>query len=116
MIQKYAAALISVAITLVAALAQLTGAVTIADAVQLALLALNSFLIYLVPLFGSDARSIAKTAVAVIVAVLTALAPLILPGHQITGPEWAVVVLAALQAFGAHLGVQLRNDSVEVPA
>ncbi len=104
---KFSAALIAIAITLVGALAQLTGNVTPSDAVQLVLLAVNALVVYLVPLAGTAAQSTYKTIAAVIVAILTAVAPFVVSGH-ISGAQIAVVVLAGLQVLGAHVGVQMR--------
>lgn len=114
--QKYAAALTALAITLVGALAQLTGPVTWADAIQVALLGVNAVIIYLVPLAAASWQGRWKTIAAIAIALLTALAPLAAPGHSISGSEIVVVVLAGLQAFGAHIGVQLRKDETELAA
>ncbi|MBW4033040.1 MAG: hypothetical protein HIU88_10290 [Acidobacteria bacterium] len=109
-VSKYAPALIPLAIVLVGALAQLTGHITLIDALQLIPLAGNALLIYLVPLFGTAARSGWKTGVAVLGALITAGIPYAATGH-ITGSQIAIVILAGLQALGAHIGVQIRNDA-----
>jgi hypothetical protein len=105
---KYAAALIQIAIVLVAALAQLTGRVTLVDALQLIALGANALLVYLVPLFGAAMRSGWKTGVAVLGALIAAGIPFATV-HHITGSQIAVVLLAGLQVLGAHIGVQIRN-------
>lgn len=107
---KYAPALIQIAIVLVGAFAQITGRITITDALQLIPLVANAFLVYLVPLFGAAMRSGWKTGVAVIGALATSAVPLVATGH-ITGAQIAIVLLAGLQVLGAHIGVQIRNDA-----
>ena len=107
---RYASALIQLTIVLVGAFAQLTGRLTITDALQLIPLAGNAVLVYLVPLFGASMRSGWKTGVAVVGALAAAAVPLVRTGH-ITGAEIAVVLLAGLQVLGAHIGVQIRNDA-----
>jgi hypothetical protein len=109
-LSKYAAALIPLTIVVVAALAQLTGRITLVDALQLIPLAANAVLVYLVPLFGTSMRSGWKTGVAVLGALITAGIPYAAT-HHITGAQIAIVVLAGLQALGAHIGVQIRNDA-----
>jgi hypothetical protein len=110
---KYSSSLIQIAIVLVAALAQLTGRVTLVDALQLLALGANALLVYLVPLFGTAMRSGWKTGVAVLGALVAAGVPFATTGH-ITGSQIAVVLLAGLQVLGAHVGVQIRNDAAGV--
>lgn len=107
---KYAAALIQIAIALVGALAVLKGPITLAAALQLVPLVANVIIVHLVPLFGPAMRSGWKTGCAIAVAVAAAAAPLVLT-HHITGGQAIVVLLAGLQALGAHIGVQIRNDA-----
>jgi hypothetical protein len=109
-VNRYAAALIAIAIDLVAALSTISGPITVAGAVQLALLIIGSVGVYLLPLLGQYAAG-AKIAAAVITAALTALAPLLVDG-TITGPQLALVALAALKVLGAKVGVELRKDDV----
>lgn len=109
---KYAAALIQLTIVLVGALAQLTGRITFTDGLQLIPLAGNAVLVYLVPLFGPDARSGWKTGIATLGALVAAGIPFATTGH-ITGAQLAIVLLAGLQALGAHIGVQIRNNAAD---
>lgn len=111
---KYAAALIQLAIALVGALAVLHGPITLAAALQLVPLAGNVVLVHLVPLFGPSMRSGWKTGVATAVALAAAAIPFALTGH-ITGGQALVVILAGLQALGAHIGVQIRNGATPAP-
>lgn len=111
---RYAPAIIQLAIVLVGALAQLTGQITVTDALQLIPLAGNAVLVYLVPLFGPAQRSGWKTGIAVLGAVAAAAIPFQQTGH-ITGAQLAVVILAGLQVLGAHVGVQIRNDAASTP-
>lgn len=112
---KYATALIQLTIVLVGALAQLTGRLTVVDALQLIPLAANAVLVYLVPLFGVAMRSGWKTGVAVLGALVTAAIPFA-AAHHITGAQIAIVILAGLQVLGAHIGVQIRNDAAAFAA
>lgn len=107
---KYAPAIIQIAIVLVGALAQLSGRITLVDALQLIPLFANAFLVYLVPLFGAAMRSGWKTGVAVLGALVAAGIPFAAV-HHITAAQIAVVLLAGLQALGAHIGVQIRNEA-----
>lgn len=114
--QKYAAAFIQLAIVLVGAVTQISGHLTLVDGLQLIPLAGNAILVYLVPLFGVNARSGWKTGVATIGALAAAAIPYA-TNHHITGQQILVVTLAGLQVFGAHLGVRIRNDALAaVPA
>lgn len=110
---KYATALIQLTIVLVGALAQLTGRLTLVDALQLIPLAANAVLVYLVPLFGAAMRSGWKTGVAVLGALAAAAIPFATV-HHITGQQIAIVILAGLQVLGAHIGVQIRNDAADL--
>lgn len=112
---KYAAAIIQLAIVLAGALAQLTGTITLVTALQLIVLLANAVVVYLVPLFGTQMRSGWKTGVAILGAIIAAGIPYATT-HHITGPQVALVVLAGLQALGAHIGVQIRNDAALAPA
>lgn len=114
MLSRYSAALTAVAITLVGALAQLTNGFHGADAWQIALLGVNAVAIYVVPLIGAQYSGVAKTVTAIVVALLTAIIPLATQGGDISGAQIAIVVLAGLQAFGAHLGVQMRKDADQI--
>jgi hypothetical protein len=110
MIQKYSAALTAVAITLVAALAQLTNGFHGADAIQIVLLGVNAVAIYFFPLVAAKYQDAAKTSAAVVIAILTAVLPLVTQGGHISGAQIAIVVLAGLQALGSHIGVHLRAE------
>ena len=111
---KYAAAILQLTITLVGALVVLRGPLTVAAALQLVPLAANVILVYFVPLFGVNMRSGWKTGVAVAVAIAAAAVPFATAGH-ITGGQALVVIFAGLQALGAHVGVQIRNDAALLP-
>lgn len=106
----YAAALISIAITLVAFLTQLPdGNVSPVALVQLALLAASAIGVYLLPLLPGRWRAGLKTGLDVLAAILTAAVPFVIAGH-ITAMQLAIVVLAALKALGTEIGVQLRTS------
>ena len=107
---KYAPAIIQLAIVLVGALAQLTSHITLVDGLQLIPLAANVVGVYFLPLLGAAQRSGWKTGLAVVGALVAAGIPFA-ANHAITGAQVAIVILAGLQALGAHVGVQIRNDA-----
>lgn len=112
-LSKYAPAIFQLTITLVGALVVLRGPLTLAAALQLVPLAANVVLVYFVPLFGVNMRSGWKTGVAVAVALAAAAVPFATV-HHITGGQALVVIFAGLQALGAHIGVQIRNDAASL--
>lgn len=107
-LSKYAPALIQFAIVLVGAFAQISGHITLVDALQLIPLAVNAFTVYFARLFGTAMRSGWKTGAAVVGALAAAAIPFATT-HHITGAQVAIVILAGLQVLGAHIGVQIRN-------
>ena len=109
MTTRYAAAIISVLITVIGAVAALND-VSWPIIVQLAILTLTSFTTYLLPLVPAKWAGAAKTGLEILGAILTAIVPFVLAGH-ITGPQVALVLLAALKALGAEVGVQARVNA-----
>lgn len=106
MTNRYAAAVLSILITLAGAVAALNQ-VTWPIIVQLAILTVTAFTTYLLPLIPQGWAGAAKTGTEVLGAVLTAIVPFVIAGH-ITGPQIALVLLAALKALGTEVGVQAR--------
>lgn len=112
-LNKYAAALLQLAIVLGTAFVaipveKLSDPATVS---QLILLALSSVLVYFLPLLRGPWAAGLKTGVGVLIAIATAVTPFWING-QITGQQIVVVVLAALSALATELGVQMRSDMV----
>ena len=113
---KYAAALLSIAIVILTAFVALPAEqVTPAAIVQLALLGIGAIVTYLVPLATGRWTGILKTGAAIVAAILTAVLPFVLTGH-ITSTQIVIVVLAALNALAVEVGVQLRKDRLTLAA
>lgn len=106
---RYAAAVISILITVAGAVAALND-VSWPIIVQLGILTITSFTTYALPLVPARWAGAAKTGLEVVGAILTAIVPFVIAGH-ITGPQIALVLLAALKALGAEVGVQARLDA-----
>lgn len=116
MIQKYAAALISVGIILVGYLAQLgDGVFGGPNVVQLGALVVAAIGTYVAPLLAGRWAAAAKVALPVLAAIFAAVYPFVVAGH-LTGNQIAIVFLAALQALGAQVGADLRLDAAQVRA
>lgn len=109
MTNRYAAAAISILITVVGAVAALN-AVSWPIIAQLGILTLTSFTTYALPLVQGPWRGFLKTGCEVAGAILVAVIPFLIDGH-ITGPQIAIVLLAALKALGSEVGVQARINS-----
>lgn len=110
--QKYATALLSLAVVLVTAVVAMPD-YTLVSILQFVVLGAGAVVTYVVPLLEGGWRGGLKTGIAVLAAVITAAIPLI-------GGVWnvqtiAVVVLAAVNALATQLGVNIRVDST-VPA
>jgi hypothetical protein len=111
MIQKYAAALLTIAITVITALvaipeAQMSPVVVI----QLVIFGLGSVLTYFLPLLSGRWAAGLKTGVNVLAAILTAAIPFVQNG-SITSMQIIIVILAALNALAVQVGVNLRTDA-----
>jgi hypothetical protein len=107
---KYAAALLSIAIVILTAFVALPAdQVTPSAIAQLVLLGISAFVTFFVPLVGGKWQGLLKTGTAIIAAVLTAALPFILTGH-ISVTQIVIVVLAALNVLAVEIGVQIRAD------
>lgn len=103
---RYAAAALSILITVVGAVAALN-AFSWPILIQLGILTVTSFTTYFLPLARGRWQAALKTGTEVIGAILAAIVPYAITGH-ITGPQVAIVLLAALKALGTEIGVQSR--------
>lgn len=111
-VSKFSAALLHILLVLVAAIqVALQGPVTPTSIVQLAILAVGSFAVYLFPLTNTTLQGELKVGAAVVIALLTALIPFLTANWSlagITAAEWVTVVLAGLSVLGTGLGVAAR--------
>lgn len=115
-INRYAAALLSILVTLVAAFAAIPADQFDATAaVQLGILAAGAVTTFFVPLVDGKWKGLLKTGAAVAAALLTAVVPL-LSGAGLDATNLAVVVLAGLNALAVEVGVQIRQDTPAVAA
>lgn len=115
MIQKYGAALISIALVAFAFLkTALADTLDAAEVAQLVALVAGAVLVYLVPLVPIAWSGALKTGAAVLAAAATAVVPFILQG-TITPEQWTIVALAVLNALGVEVGVQARKSAIADP-
>lgn len=111
MIQKYAAALLSIAIVIITALVTIPAEQLTPTAIaQLGILAVGAIVTYLSPLLSTAWAGGLKTGAAVIAAILTGVIPFLTQGY-IEPIQILVVVLAALNALAVETGVNLRLDA-----
>jgi hypothetical protein len=112
MIQKYGAALISIALVAFAFLkTALADSIDAAEVAQLIALVAGAVIVYLVPLVPIRWSGALKTGAAVLAAAATAIFPFVLNG-AITPEQWTIVALAALNALGVEVGVQARASAI----
>ena len=111
-LNRYAAALLSIAVVVVGAFTAIPeGQVSPTAILQLAIIAVGSVVTYLVPVVqGSKWAGVLKTGAAIIAAVLTAVVPFVNNGH-ITATQIGLVILAALNALAVEVGVNIRRDN-----
>lgn len=113
MIQKYLAALLSIALVVVTAFVAIPAdQITPTSVGQLAVLALGAVVTFLVPLLEGVWAAGLKTGAAVLAAVITAALPFLTQGN-ITPTQVAIVVLAALNALAVQVGVDIRKDALK---
>lgn len=106
MTNRYLAAVLSIAITLVAAIAA-TNQLSPVALIQLGILAVTSITTYAVPLIPGRYAAAVKVGLEAVGALLVAVIPFVAQGG-ISGPQVAIVILAVLKAVGAHVGVEAR--------
>ena len=111
MIQKYFAALLSIALVVVTAFVAIPAdQITPTSVGQLAVLALGAVVTFLVPLLQGPWAAGLKTGAAVLAAIITAVLPFLTQG-SIEPTQVAIVVLAALNALAVQVGVDIRTDA-----
>lgn len=113
-LNKYAAALLSIAIAIFTALAAIpVGQRTPESLWQVALIGIGAVVTWWVPLVGIKWAGMLKTGAAVLAAVIGALIPLLITG-TLTGSQWLVLGLAGLNALAVEVGVGIRRDTEEI--
>lgn len=113
MFQKYAAALISIALVAFAFLkTAFADTLDAAEVWQLIALVAGAVITFLVPLVPAKWSGALKTGAAVLAAVATAIVPFALQGY-ISPEQWTIVALALLNALGVEVGVQARKSNIE---
>lgn len=110
-LQKYFAALLSITIVVLTALLAIpSGQINGPAIVQLVAVGIAAIVTYLSPLVNIKWKGILKTGAAMIAAVISVLYPLLITHGAVTPIEIAMMVLAALNALGVEVGVQIRTD------
>lgn len=115
MFQKYAAALISIALVAFAFLkTAFADELDAAEVWQLVALVAGAVITFLVPLVPGKWAGALKTGAAALAAVATAVVPFALQG-SLSYEQITVVALALLNALGVEVGVQARASAIESP-
>ena len=113
MIQKYGAALVSIALAAVVFLqTAFADRLDIAEVAQLVAIVAGAVITFLVPLLSGAWAGGLKTGAALLAAAATALAPFLITG-TISPEQWMVVALAVLNVLGVELGVQARKSMID---
>ena len=112
MLQKYSAALISIALVAFAFLkTALANDIDAAEVAQLVALVAGAIITYLVPLVSGPWAGVLKTGFAAVAAAATAIGPFVLQGY-ISAEQWTVVILAVLNVLGVQVGVAARASAL----
>ena len=112
MIQKYGAALISIALVAFAFLkSAFADDLDAAEVAQLVALVAGAIITFLVPLVPGSWAGLLKTGASALAAAATAVVPFILQGY-LTPEQWTIVILAVLTALGVEVGVQARTSAL----
>lgn len=113
MFQKYAAALISIALVAFAFLkTALADELDYAEVAQLVALVAGAVITFFVPLLSGPWAGGLKTGAAIVAAAATAIVPFALQGG-ITAEQLTIVVLAVLNALGVEVGVSARKSVID---
>ncbi|GAA3729982.1 hypothetical protein GCM10022239_03250 [Leifsonia bigeumensis] len=115
-LNKYLAALLSIAIVLITAFVAIPDDQrTPATLWQLGILAAGAIATYLVPIVDGRWAGLLKTGAAIVAAVIGALIPLLGSGH-LTVTQILVLILAGLNVLAVEVGVNVRKDDVRLAA
>ena len=116
--QKYAAALLPFAVLVVgASQTVLQDPTNWLNNLLFAIIVLGAVVTYIVKLIPDAAwQGRAKTGVAIVTTILTAVLPFVLPGGFDPAASLPVIIVAILNALSTELGVQIRADSTVLPA
>jgi hypothetical protein len=106
---KYEAAVLSIIITVLGAVAALNHFAW-AEAVQVGVLTVTAITTYLLPLVQGRYQGILKVGLEVVGTIFIWLYPLVVQGGQLTGGEVILGLLAIAKVLGTHVGVASRLD------
>lgn len=110
-LQKYAAALLQVAIIAIGAFSVIPEAeLSWVSLAQIAVLVAGAGITYIVPLVDGKWQGALKTGLSAGAALVTAAIPFMVNG-SITPTQAAVVALAALNAIASEIGVAMRTEN-----
>lgn len=110
--QKYASALLPFFIIVVGGTQAAFNAPDVdwSAIVQFVLLVAGAVVTFIVPLVAGPWRGALKTGVQILVVILTALVPFILPSGFDPDTAVQLIIVAVLQALAVEFGVQIRKD------
>lgn len=113
---KYLVAVVAIALAVLNALqTAIVGGVTPSEVAQLVVVLAGACASIAVPLVPGVWAGLVKTGLAIVTALATALAPLLITG-QITPEQWITVILAGVTALAVQIGVTIRTDSIKAAA
>lgn len=108
--QRYAPALLSLAVLLLGGYQALAAAgYGLADVLQFAVLATTTITTFAVPLLAARYAGWLKVGLEGLGVLATALIPFVVDGH-IDRTQIVVILIAIVKAFAAHWGVAIRTD------
>lgn len=113
---KYLVALVAIVLAVLNALqTAIVGGVEPAEVAQLVIVGAGALLAIASPLVPGNWAGLWKTGLSIVIALATALAPLLITG-MISPDQWITVILAGVQALAVQVGVTVRTDSVKAAA
>lgn len=113
---KYLVALVAIILAVLNALqVAVVGGIERAEVAQLVIVGAGALIAIAVPLVPGKWAGLLKTGLSIVIALATALAPLLITG-TITLEQWITVILAGVQALAVQIGVSVRTDSVKAAA
>lgn len=109
--KRYGAGILATLIAVVTAFVAIPASVYTPEIIiGLAVVGLQAFGVFLLPLVDGPWRGALKTGSAVLLAVLYAVVSFLTGDHTLDPAQVGVVVLAALNALASELGVAVRTD------
>lgn len=81
--------------------------------IQFGALVASSLVTWFAPLVKGIWPDVLKTGLAIVLAVVGALVPLLQNGGHLTATQWIIVGLAGLNALAVHIGVAVRVSAAK---